>query len=46
MDTIIEIFAEPLVLLGFVAVLLGVTSLASRVLDGTWDIIDPDLRRR
>ena len=37
---------KPLVLLGFVAVLLGVTSLASRVLDGTWNIIDPELRRR
>lgn len=45
MDTLMEILAEPLVLLGFVAVLLGATSLLGRILDGTWNIIDPDLRR-
>jgi len=45
MDALIEIFAEPLVLLGFIALLLGATSLVTRIVDGTWNIIDPELRR-
>jgi hypothetical protein len=45
MDTLMEILAEPLILLGFVVLLLGATSLVTRIMDGTWNIIDPDLRR-
>jgi phosphotransferase system glucose/maltose/N-acetylglucosamine-specific IIC component len=45
MDTLIEILAEPLALLAFVGILLGATSLITRIVDGTWNIIDPELRR-